>query len=377
MKFQAVIIDSNFLIRDYPLRGNALQKLVKTKKFYALEICIPEVVRDECIGNFTKDAAIASKELVGLSDKLDRIGLLGVLNKNMVAKQLDLSRQKYARRLHKFITDNDVRLLPYPSVTHKDVVERIYEQRKPFTDVGVREKGYKDFLIIASIKEYLKHGAQDNVLFLTENVADFACAKALSKKEKNLLLPLDDQYGLPNVYVAHSAVVLFSALSSNVGRACSNEVVNIFNLELVKAIKKRLSDMDAELLLDMFASFLDVNIEQETTICDVLESQIQIDADTGIMEANGIIKISFRCTFSVDNLDVQLKIVDDQFVFMKQVKDRVFQERLSWQREWSESFSSVEFSKEFLFEYIDFDYVENDENASRELDTTFLSVSRL
>ncbi|WP_210557394.1 MULTISPECIES: PIN domain-containing protein [unclassified Pseudomonas] len=376
MKFHSVVIDTNFLMRDYPLRGNALQKIIKTKSFYALEICIPEVVRDECIGNYAEDMEAASKELIGLSDKFDRLGLQGVLSKNTAIKKIDSSRQKYARRLDDFIAVNGVKLLPYPAVRHKDVVERMYQQKKPFTDGGVREKGYKDFLIIASIEDYLKQGVQDNVLLLTENVADFACAKALSKKE-NPLLPLDDQYGLSNVYVARSATVLFSALSSNIGQSCSSEVINTFNEKLVRAVSKRLSDLDAELLLDLFGAFLDVSIEQDTISCEVIESQIQVDDEAEIMEAKGIIKISFRCKFSVDNFDVQVKIVDDQFVFMKQVKDRVFQERLPWRGEWSENFSNVEFSKEFLFEYIDINYVESNEGVTDELDTLYLSVSRL
>jgi hypothetical protein len=135
--------------------------------------------------------------------------------------------------------------------------------------------------------------------------------------------------------------------------------------------------MDAELLFDLFGAFLDVNIEQNTISCKVIESQIQIDDEAEIMEAKGIINVSFRCKFSVDNFDVQVKIVDDQFVFMKQVKDRVFQERLPWRGEWSESFSDVEFNKEFLFEYIDIDYVESSEGVTGELDALYLSVSRL
>lgn len=232
-------------------------------------------------------------------------------------------------------------------------------------------------MIIASIEEYLKDGGQQkNVLLLTENLSDFACARTLSKKEASLL-PLDDQYGLPNVYVARSAAVLFGALSSNVGPASSCGVADIFNERLVKAIKSRISYTDAEILLDMFSSFLDVRIEQETIFCNVIESRIRVDLDTGVMEAKGIIKVTFSCSFTVDNLDIQLNIVDDQFVFMKQVKDRAFQERLPWRGEWAEDFSNMEYAKEFLFEYIDFDYIEGDESTPRELDTLYLSFSRL
>lgn len=376
MKFQAVVIDANFLIRDYPLRSNALQKMVKTKNFYGLEICIPEVVLDECIGNFGKDMEIVGKDFISISDRLDRLGLQGVLNKNTVAKQLDLSRRKYMRRLDAFIANNSVNLLPYPSVNHRDIVERMYQRSKPFTDTGTREKGYKDYLIVASIKEYLKRGVQNNVLLLTENVGDFACAKALSKKD-NQLLPLDDQYCLPGVYVAHSPTVLFNALSVNVGQTCSGEVINAFNEKLIDAVTRRFCDVDAELLLDAFASFVDVNIHQETICCEVIESQVQIDNEADIIEAKGIIKVEFKCSFSVDNLDVQLKIINDEFAFMGQIKERVFQERLPWRGEWSESFSNVKFSKEFLYEYIDFEYVKNGEAIARDLDTLYLSIYRL
>ncbi|WP_439852354.1 PIN domain-containing protein [Pseudomonas syringae] len=376
MKFHAVVIDANILIRDYLLRGNALQKIVKTKNLYGLEVCIPEVVRDECIGNFGKDIDIAGKDFISLSDRLDRLGLQGVLNKNTVAKQLDLSRQKYIRRLDAFMTTNCVTLLPYPTVSHKHVVEKMYQRGKPFTDSGVREKGYKDYLIVASIREYFKRGNPDNILFLTDNVGDFACAKALSKKE-NQLLPLDEQYCLPDVYVARTATALFNALSVNLGQTCSGEAIKAFNENLVRCVIQRCCDTDAELLFDFFTCFIDVNIHQETICCEVIESQVQIDNEAEIMEAKGIIKITFKCSFSVDNLDVQLKSVDNKFVFMGQIKERIFQERLPWRGEWSESFSNVEFSKEFLFEYIEFEYVRNEINFMRDLDALYLSMSRL
>lgn len=134
MKFQAVVIDTNFLMRDYLLSGNALRKVVKTKSFYVLEICIPEVVRDECIGNFTKEVGAAGKELASLSDKLDKLGLYRALSRGTVAKQLDSASRKYVRGLDEFIASNGVTLLPYLSITHKNVVERMYQNKKPFTD---------------------------------------------------------------------------------------------------------------------------------------------------------------------------------------------------------------------------------------------------
>lgn len=372
MKFHAVVIDANILIRDYPLRGNALQKMVKTKKFYALEICIPEVVRDECIGNYAQGVEAASKELTILSDKFDRLDLQGALGKNSASKKLGSSCRKYERRLDEFISSNDVVLLPYPAVKHKSVVERMYQRRKPFTDGSVREKGYKDFLIIASIEEYLKQGVRDNVLLLTENVSDFACTNAVARKDTGLL-PLDDQYGLPNVYVARSPALLFSALSSNLRQTSSSEVVSAFNDKLLVTLRKQFSHLDAELLLEIFSSFLDISIEQETICFNIIESQVEIDDECRTMEAKGIVNISFQCNFSVDNFDVQVKIVDDQFVFMNKVKDRVSQKGMSWRGEWSEDFSNVKFDKEFLFEYVDFDY----QGAIRELDELFLSISRL
>ncbi len=372
MRFHAVVVDANILIRDYPLRGNTLQKMVKTKSFYALEICIPEVVRDECIGNYAQSVEVASKELAILSDKFDRLDLQGALNKSSAVKKLASSHQKYVRRLNEFISGNDVVVLPYPAVEHKIVVERMYQKRKPFTDGGVREKGYKDYLIIASIEEYLRRGVQDNVLLLTENVADFACAKAVARKD-NGLLPLDDDYGLPNVYVARSPTLLFSALSSNLGQACSAEVTKAFNEKLSSHLMERLSLLNAESLIEMFSSFLDVNIEQKTICLEVIQSQIKTDDEAGIMEAKGIIRISFKCHFSVDNFDVQAKIVDDQFCFMSKVKDRAFQKRLPWRGEWLEEFSNVEYDKEFLFEYVDINYA----GAINEVDELFFSISRL
>lgn len=376
MKFHAVVIDANILIRDYSLCGYDLQKIVKTKDFYGLQVCIPEVVRDECVGNYAKDVEAVSKEFMTASDHLDKLGLQGVMNKGTVAKRLDGARNKYARQLGAFIQDNGVVVLPYPDIEHKAVVERMYRREKPFTNENVRERGYKDFLIVESIRSYLETHAQGDVLLLTDNASDFACAKALARKD-SALLPMDSQYQLPRVYVARSAAMLFSELSVNIGQPYDSEAARRFNEKLVDSVKRRFLDVDAELLFDAFSAYINVNIEPESFCCEVVHSQVQVDSESYIMEADGIIKVSFRCSFSVDNLDVAVKMVGDDFVFMNQLKERAFKERLPWRGEWAVDFTDVPFAREFLFEYIDFEYAESDAAFEREVDPMFLSLSRL
>lgn len=63
-----------------------------------------------------------------------------------------------------------ITVLPYPLVTHEDVVRRDLARRKPFAKGG---KGYRDTLIWESVIELASDGLDEPVVFITENSSDF------------------------------------------------------------------------------------------------------------------------------------------------------------------------------------------------------------
>ncbi|MCO8166237.1 PIN domain-containing protein [Pseudomonas sp. 21LCFQ02] len=368
MKFKAIVIDANILIKNYALTSHYLHKLVKTRKFYELDIFIPEVVFDECIGNYEESLTDAKEKLDRIYKSFDLLGLNGILNKNSAAKKLDNSHKKYPARLNKFIKENNITILPYPSVKHKHIVERMNQRIKPFTDKNVKEKGYKDYLIVESIKELIKDKKNYKVIFITENLNDFACSNEISKIGRDNLLSLDSHYEAPNVYVARTTAVSFRELSSNIPKTCSADVIKKFDATLIKHMKKCIIEQSAALSHDLFSSFLNIEIDEKSISCDVVESNVNIDNETDILEAKGIIKISLSCSFSVDNVDLQIKFIDDKFYFIDKVRDRIHQNRLPLRGEWCETFTDEKFSTEFLFECVQFDHIKDPHNSQIYID---------
>lgn len=381
MKIHSVIIDSNFLIRDYKLSSYFIKKLIKTKKFYCVQVCIPEIVYDECIGNYEHTVIDNKAALNQAADKFNAIGLEGdLINKKNINKKLDSYIKKYQTNLKNFIKLNDISLLKYPKTSHQDIVKRIYKRAKPFTDNSTREKGYKDFLIVESIRVYqeeLKVG--EGIILLTDNLKDFVEKDLIINKQKTNspqeLFPLDEAFGLKSVYVAQSPAILFGNLGRNLNNSPPFDSTQLIDA-LANLIKQRLLEDDAEFFFEVFSSFsLNVKISEQKFKFEIIESNANVDPETEILEISGIINLSFECSFVIDNYDIALKLIDREFVLFKEIEDRIDTRRHSTKDDWTEEFNNIKFSREFLFDYIDFDHDLN--KSTSEVDPTFLSISRI
>jgi PIN domain len=128
-------------------------------------LALPEVVIDELLPNYRE---ALTKALHGLRQ---------VIREPLdLSERIELEYQKYLSFLGE--QKQLITILPYPRVPHKEIVHRIYMEKRPFRKV---EKGYKDYLIWRSITELLEgEGAADpslKVVFISANTNDFARAK--------------------------------------------------------------------------------------------------------------------------------------------------------------------------------------------------------
>jgi hypothetical protein len=133
-----------------------------------LQICvvIPDVVIDEAKGNYPKHLKEkakafqkAERELSKLADLEDQpINVPHLIN-------------AYDSFLDSLVDDNGVIVAPYPEISAKKLVEKSYENQKPFKDGG---EGHKDYLIWVTIKSHiLSNETSPPHIFLTNNVKDF------------------------------------------------------------------------------------------------------------------------------------------------------------------------------------------------------------
>lgn len=372
MRIHSVILDANTLIRDYKLSGREIRKLTKTKDLYSFKLCIPEVVYDECVGNYIAESKSRHEELSKTIDKTNEIlPIRDQINKEAIERKLKNSIKRYRNRLNKLIKSNNIILLKYPKISHKDVVKRMYEKNQPFNNSNYSEKGYKDYLIAESIREYINKDAIDaRLIFVTDNFRDFV--EKSSAVAKDRAMALAESFDLDSVCVTHSQAVLFEELKQNLKENSAYHTVKNSASDISMGIKESIMQNDVLLHMDIFG-FCIFNINIEELTCEITDHAIEINEESEILEASGIFKLSAICSFAVDNYNFDY--LEDDFPFKSQVIERVKLKKLSSKDDWVEQFNKIDFKSEFIFSYIDFDYSKS--TNLRKIDPTFLSISKI
>lgn len=373
VRIQSVILDTNILFRDFKLSGYDLRKLIKTKDLYSFDLCIPEVVQDECIGNYIAESKLRSERLVKAINEINEL----LPNRDRVKSEI-IDRKtndcvkKYKSRLKRFIKDNKINLLSYPEVSHKDIVGKMYEKNQPFNNGSSNssEKGYKDYLIAESVRSYIKNkNIKERTILVTNNIKDFI--EPGSQIEKDKAVPLAKNFDLNSVYVTTSLTVLFDELKQNL-KGKSTHSISASAHSLTQGFEKAIASDYWMLEFEIFGiNTFDVRTEKIT--CEIADYSIEINEDADILEMSGIIKISIVCSFEIDDYDAYH--LDEKFPFLDQVQERVKSKKLSPKDSWTESFKNIEYKGDFIFNHIDFNYNKN--NFPEVIDPTFLTITKI
>jgi hypothetical protein len=373
MKTSHIVFDTNILLKDHRFSNRDLTKLIKTKKMYDFEICLPQIVYDELVGNFSDDFSLKLSHLAKSIDEINRFtSTRGELDRTEILKKFSKSTLRYKTRLDKFIKDNKIIVLPYSNILHRDVVKKMYDGSPPFKEKN-REVGYKDFLISKSISDYFKNNIPPGkILFLTENVKDFIDP---SESSKEGILQFAQEFQSDRLAIAPSYTVLFKELSRNLNEKYKNLEIFKNNEEISKKIKSVL-DSDFQIFeFDIFKNLM-LDMKIKNMHCQVIEYATEFNDEAEIMEVSGILKLEMDCSFTMDDWDLR-NISSRDFVFLKNIKRFMEDNGFSRRDEWSNEFRDIKYSSEFFFNYIDFDFELNKLKKEYEFDSYFLSLSKI
>lgn len=161
-----LILDTNIIYSDHWLQGTNFKILFEGKKVLPMEVYMPEIVIDEAINHYKENLeeklSIAQKTVFQLNKHL----------KNELAKDLKLDLgvevEKYRQFLNSEIKSRGIKILPYPQIDHKRIVEHDLKRLKPFKKDG---SGYRDYLIWHSVEKEIS--IEHEVIFVTANTNDF------------------------------------------------------------------------------------------------------------------------------------------------------------------------------------------------------------
>ncbi|MBE9398291.1 DUF4935 domain-containing protein [Pontibacterium sp. N1Y112] len=352
--FKYIVIDTNILFNDFDLTKVDLRKLIKFSSIYKINICFPQVVIDELIGQYSQKFDDEVDSLIKSFDALQKTLLtkkINSFNVDETSKDLRKRKEQYEHHLYDFIKKHRITVLPYPKEDHSEIVRRMYLKKHPFTNDKV-ELGYKDYLIAVSAKK--KQSKRNQVILYTKNLKDFC---KLSNKNSKELEPFHSDFEATSCFATDNLSVILQSLRNQQARRLKK-----LSLEPEK-IDSLFDKFGREIVTNILFSddaFGDITFEVEiienTFISKSVEFSVDIDKEWDLFHLKGIVEISFSCNFELDNYSFEM--LDKDFVFYDLVVKALESKGivLNSEEEWSYKFYDFNYHKKFDISYEIFDY---------------------
>lgn len=186
------VLDANIIIADYRFNSTDSKVLLESSKKGDIDLYVPEIVLDEVFNKFEERLIEAKskidKELSAIR-KITDTEVENEINKDFVEENVS----GYKRYINDLFNRNNIKILDYPNVPHKEIAHKAIKKIKPF---NVNEKGYRDALIWENIKSLMPeigtNAANPDIVFITNNKKDFCENENDLHKELIKELEIDD-----------------------------------------------------------------------------------------------------------------------------------------------------------------------------------------
>jgi hypothetical protein len=162
-----VVLDANAVIKDPRLESAAASVLLTNSAAGNIRVAIPEVALQEAIHDFCEQARKAHGEIQRQLKTLSRLGL----GADFRTKSIDDLCTKYEAELKQWLKKNEVAVLDFPAISHRDMARMAIQKRRPFDDQG---RGYRDALVWLSVIELVS----TTDVWLVSNDNDFRAPKS-------------------------------------------------------------------------------------------------------------------------------------------------------------------------------------------------------
>lgn len=166
-----IVIDTNIIHNDFFLKNAQIISLCETAKICGIQVLVPQIVIDEVVNHYREKIDAANKDLEKAKSSLsffypdESVG--DYFSSDKAAQLLKDYRDELIKRLEEL----GITIIPYPKISHEELVKRDLARRKPFQESG---KGYRDALIWESVYNNIeKIDNNPDVVFINKNTKDF------------------------------------------------------------------------------------------------------------------------------------------------------------------------------------------------------------
>ncbi len=176
-----IFVDSNILCSDYHMTNYKFELINRIGT-----IVLSEVVIDEVCNKYKEQLTTSIYSI----DKNVRI-INKLLSSNLGFNKIsiDTEVQKYRNFLEMYSIQSGMTVAEvYPSVPHKEIVNRALLRKKPFKQDG--STGYRDYLVWLTCIDLARTYASEEIHFITQNINDFSDLQDKKKLHEDLIIDL-------------------------------------------------------------------------------------------------------------------------------------------------------------------------------------------
>jgi PIN domain len=164
-----VVLDANILCEDFLLSGKNFRIFWGEAPRIPARVFIPQVAFDETINKYRERLEFHASESIKLARNV------GYLLKRKLQPYLDESSvpelvEAYKSQIQAKLSAAGVTVLPYPKISHEEVVRRDLARLRPFRAGGA---GYRDTLIWETVISLCRSHEAAKTVLVTRNERDF------------------------------------------------------------------------------------------------------------------------------------------------------------------------------------------------------------
>ncbi|GAB2781156.1 putative nucleic acid-binding protein [Hymenobacter luteus] len=170
-----IILDTNIIQKSWKFESLEHRALLDFVERTGAIILMPEVIWDEVAGQYLEKLKPQVKSLNDTADNIERFfpDSPGIVIPRFDYQQLLEEYQAFLRdtlREGKIMWPDTV-FLPYPENALGSIAKRAIARKKPFNAKG---EEFRDAIIWFTILKFLRDGAYDSLVFISDNVNEFA-----------------------------------------------------------------------------------------------------------------------------------------------------------------------------------------------------------
>lgn len=244
-----VVLDTNIIFSDFHLKGAKIKGLCESVKFTGDSVYIPAIVVDESINKYREKIQECKSKIDKSISDFKRLTGKDIKDNPISDEFISKETDEYATLFKKQLQNLDIKIIPYPPVSHQELVKRDLARKRPFQESG---KGYRDALIWESVKSICEKQTSlfdtPKTIFVNKNHKDFCTEGLLHPDLKEDLI----DNGINEAYVR---IV---------------EDIDVFVKEYIKPKQKFLKDILDKLNVDKEFGQISLSVEIENRITKYL-----------------------------------------------------------------------------------------------------------